>query len=88
METMLSNIYEEKEVLLKILKEFRERNSKVIDELGKKDIKRVLILATGSSMNAAQTTKYFLEDILDCFIEIKEPFNFYNYEKIDNDFAL
>ncbi len=25
METMLSNIYEEKEVLLKILKEFRER---------------------------------------------------------------
>ena len=37
METMLSNIYEEKEVLLKILKEFREKNSKVIDELGKKD---------------------------------------------------
>ena len=88
METMLSNIYEEKEVLLKILKEFRERNSKVIDELGKKDIKRVLVLATGSSMNAAQTTKYFLEDILDCFIEIKEPFNFYNYEKIDNDLDL
>lgn len=33
METMLSNICEEKEVLLKILKEFREKNSKVIDEL-------------------------------------------------------
>ena len=40
METMLSNIYEEKEVLLKILKEFRESNSKVIDELGTKAIKK------------------------------------------------
>lgn len=88
METMLSNIYEEKEVLLKILKEFKERNYKVINELEMKNIKRVLILATGSSMNAAQTTKYFLEDILEWFIEIKEPFNFYNYEKIDNDLDL
>ena len=88
METMLSNIYEEKEVLLKILKEFKEKNLKIVEELKEKNINRILILATGSSMNTAQTTKYFLEEILNCFIEIKEPFNFYNYEKIDNSLDL
>lgn len=88
METMLSNIYEEKEILTKILKEFREKNIQVIDELKKLNIKRVLILATGSSINATQTAKYFLEDILNCFVEIKEPFNFLNYEKIDDNLDL
>lgn len=88
METMLSNVYEEKEILIKILKEFREKNIKVIDELKQLKIKRILILATGSSINATQTAKYFLEDILNCFVEIKEPFNFLNYEKIDNSFDL
>ena len=32
-------------------------------------------------MNAALITKYFISDILNINIEIKEPFNYYNYEK-------
>ena len=52
-ETMRGNILEEEKVLKKIFAEFKNKNSMIIEKLKKLEIKNVLILATGSSMNAA-----------------------------------
>lgn len=87
-ETMLSNIHQEKDVLKKILIEFREKNRNLISELTKQKIKNILILGTGSSMNSALSIKYFLEKNLDTVVHIEEPFNYYNYEKIDKNIDL
>ena len=75
-ETMRGNILEEEKVLKKIFAEFKNKNSMIIEKLKKLEIKNVLILATGSSMNAAQLGKYFMENLLDINIDIKEPFNY------------
>ena len=62
-ETMRGNILEEEKVLKKIFAEFKNKNSMIIEKLKKLEIKNVLILATGSSMNAAQLGKYFMENL-------------------------
>lgn len=87
-ETMLSNIYQEREVLNKILAEFEKNNSILIDSIAKLNLNRILILATGSSINSAIATKYFLEKTLNVIVNIEEPFNYYNYEKIDKSIDL
>lgn len=87
-ETMLSNILEEEIVLKKIFTEFEEKNQEIITQLKKIDIKNILILATGSSINAAQSARYFMENLLNVNIDIKEPFNYYNYEKVNENIDL
>lgn len=82
-ETMLSNIYQEKDILMKIFNEFEVNNNNILTSLKKDEIKNILILATGSSMNAALSVKYMLEKNLQTVVFIEEPFNYYNYE-IDN----
>lgn len=78
--TMYDYILQEKTVLLNILREFKN-----IDIQNKKNI---LIIATGSSKNAALATKYFMQNILDCIITIVEPFNYIHYSKIDKKIDL
>lgn len=87
-ETMLINIYQEEEILNKILFEFEKKNKDLISALSKEHIKNILILATGSSMNSALSIKYFLEKCLDTVVHIEEPFNYYNYERIDKNIDL
>ena len=87
-ETMLTNILEEEKILKNIISNFETKNSLLIKELMKIELKNILILATGSSMNAALITKYFISDILNINIEIEEPFNYYNYEKINENIDL
>lgn len=41
-----------------------------------------LLLATGSSINAAYSAKYYIEHLTDVIIEIEEPFKFHYYEKL------
>ena len=88
METMLSNIYDEQNVLKNILLNFQDKNIHILEDLKNYNIKRVLILATGSSINAAVTAKYFLQDILEAKIYIEEPSIFCDYEKIDLEIDL
>lgn len=88
METMLSNIYDEKNTLTNILLNFQDKNKHILKDLKDYKIKRILILATGSSINAAITVKYFLQDILEAKVFIEEPSIFYDYEKIDLDLDL
>lgn len=87
-ETMLTNIHQEKDVLSKILIEFEEKNRDLIFTISQEKIKNILILATGSSMNSALSIKYFLEKSLDTVVHIEEPFNYYNYEKVDGNIDL
>ncbi|MGL4862180.1 MAG: SIS domain-containing protein [Cetobacterium sp.] len=88
METMLSNIHDEKNTLTNILLNFQDKNKHILKDLKDYKIKRILILATGSSINAAITVKYFLQDILEAKVFIEEPSIFYDYEKIDLDLDL
>lgn len=87
-ETMLTNILEEEKLLGNIIFNFETKNYNIIKELVKIKLKNVLILATGSSINAALITKYFISNILNTNIEIEEPFNYYNYEKINENIDL
>lgn len=87
-ETMLTNTLEEEKILKNIISNFETKNYDLIKELIKIELKNILILATGSSINAALITKYFISDILNVNIEIKEPFNYYNYEKVNENIDL
>jgi glucosamine 6-phosphate synthetase-like amidotransferase/phosphosugar isomerase protein len=42
-----------------------------------------LLLATGSSLNAALCARYFFEQRFGVLVDIKEPYNFTHYEAID-----
>jgi glucoselysine-6-phosphate deglycase len=42
-----------------------------------------LLLATGSSLNAALCARYFFEQRFGVLVEIKEPYNFTHYEAVD-----
>ncbi|SQA98908.1 Uncharacterised protein [Cedecea neteri] len=43
--------------------------------------KEWLVLATGSSINAIKSAKYYVEKLADVRITVKEPFHFQHYEK-------
>lgn len=45
--------------------------------------KEWLVLATGSSLNAIKSAKYYMERVANLRITIEEPFNYRYYEKID-----
>lgn len=76
METMLDYIHEEEQVLTKILDEFT-------CPLVVNSLKQGIILATGSSYNAALAAKIYLEEMTGATFEIKEPNYFTHYEAIN-----
>lgn len=73
--TMYDYILEEESVLKKIIREFQEY---------KIQAKRIKIFATGSSNNAANCVKYFMQQRLNCYVEIEEPYNFTHFSKMDD----
>lgn len=73
--SMMTYIMEEQEVLSNILKSYPD-NCPVIKG------NDWLVLATGSSINAAYSAKYYIENILDVYLRIEEPFKFHYYEKL------
>ncbi|MBF7114200.1 SIS domain-containing protein [Pediococcus pentosaceus] len=73
--TMLTYIGEEQ----KYLEEMLGRYPKGIPEINGREW---LVLATGSSINAAYSAKYYIEKMTDIIIEIEEPFKFQYYEKL------
>jgi glucoselysine-6-phosphate deglycase len=79
-ETMLTYVKEEPEVLTRILAEFDFQG--VMAKLPKQ-VNKILILATGSSLNAALSAKYFMEKYAEVNVTIEEPFNFQHYGRFD-----
>lgn len=90
METMMTYIYEQEQICSRILNQYEQELHDFKEFMKSRKPKNWLILATGSSANAILSAKYYIEKIAGVFIEIKEPFNFMHYEKVNNytDFVM
>lgn len=85
-ETMLTYVNEEYETNKRIFEKRKENLKEFICLAKDKEYNRWVILATGSSANAVECAKYYIEKMLKINIEIKMPFVFSNYNsKIEND---
>lgn len=73
--TMMTYINEEPEIFNTILKGYPENVPSITGT-------NWLILATGSSINAAFSAKYYIEKMTNIHISIEEPFKFDYYEKL------
>lgn len=78
-ETMMTYIDSQKEVNTKIIKNRCLYLKEAIEILKNNNSGRWIILATGSSANAIECAKYYVEEVLNISIEIKMPFVFSNY---------
>ena len=81
--TMYSYIMEEETVCKNILADRKSKLEPFIKLIGKNinSIDRIIFLATGSSANAFNCAKYYMEKLLKIEVEIKMPGAFYNYDK-------
>jgi len=78
--TMMTYIQEEQAVTEGILGNY-PGNVEAFANLAADNKTEWLILATGSSINAALSAKYYIEKVADVRIDVKEPFNFTHYVK-------
>ncbi|GAB2028047.1 SIS domain-containing protein [Lactovum odontotermitis] len=79
--TMLSYIYQEQETLLKALEQYPQNIDAALDKIRIPENGKILVLATGSSINAALSAKYYIESKSGVQIDIEEPYNYLNYCK-------
>lgn len=86
--TMMTYIEEEPAALEKILREYPQHLAPLTAYVRQRPVRRVLILATGSSLNAAMCAQHFFEQRFGLRVEIKEPYNFVHYETLDPDTDL
>nr|WP_024966782.1 SIS domain-containing protein [Pantoea sp. IMH] len=82
--TMINCIEREPEVLARILDEYPQKLAAVSTLLAQKPVRRLLILATGSSLNAAQCATFAFSQWANIQPEIKEPYPFTHYERFDD----
>lgn len=81
--TMMTYISEEPACLAQILRDYRRKLAAIETFARQQPVRRILLLATGSSLNAALCARYFFEQRFDVLVDIKEPYNFTHYETID-----
>ena len=81
--TMMHCIESEPEILARILNEYETTLAPVRQRLAQGPVRRLLILATGSSMNAAQCAAFAFSQWAGVQVEIKEPYPFTHYERLD-----
>lgn len=87
-ETMMTYINEQESICNDILNKYIENNidfERIVKEKGNK---KWLIIATGSSLNAVLSSKYYIQKISGITIDIIEPFTFINYEELDKDIDM
>lgn len=89
-ETMMTYIKEEERVCQLILNSYENNLQDYKRIIRNKHVKNWLVIATGSSYNAALSAKYYIQSITNISIEVVEPFTFMNYEKLkqETDFVL
>ena len=88
MNTMMTYINQQFGVLKEITSKYQERLTSFGRLIEEKQPKNWLILATGSSYNSTLAAKMYVEKIAGVKIEIQEPFNFFEYEKVSKDTDL
>jgi len=81
--TMMTYIEEQPAALEAILGAYPQHLASVEAFARQHSVRRLLVLATGSSLNAAMCARYFFEHRFGLLVEIKEPYNFVHYEAID-----
>lgn len=81
--TMMTYISEEPACLAQILREYRQKLAPIETFARQHPVRRILLLATGSSLNAALCARYFFEQRFGVLLDIKEPYNFTHYDAID-----
>ena len=81
--TMMTYISEESACLTQILHDYRQKLAAIETFARQHPVRRILLLATGSSLNAALCARYFFEQRFGVLVEIKEPYNFTHYEAVD-----
>ncbi|NUU68388.1 SIS domain-containing protein [Enterobacteriaceae bacterium BIT-l23] len=82
-ETMMTYIEQHPAVLGAIAHQYPQSLAPLADWLAQHQVNRILILATGSSLNAALCARYYFEMRFGILVEIKEPWSFCHYERID-----
>lgn len=83
MSTMLDYIDRESAALAVILQEYQEKLAPLKAYLETRPVNKIMILATGSSYNAALCARYYFEARFGILVDIKEPYNFTHYERVD-----
>lgn len=81
-ETMYTYILEEEEVCKKVLKERKEKTAPFLEILKNNNSDKLVFLATGSSVNALNCAKYYIENMLNMEVQIKMPGTFIYYDKV------
>lgn len=81
--TMMTYIEEQPAALEVILRAWPQHLASVETYARQHPVRRLLVLATGSSLNAAMCARYLFEHRFGVLLEIKEPYNFVHYEAID-----
>ncbi|MEB5749191.1 SIS domain-containing protein [Leclercia adecarboxylata] len=81
--TMMTYIEEQPAALENILRHYPAHLESLEAFARQHPVRRLLVLATGSSLNAAMCARYFFEHRFGLLVEIKEPYNFVHYEAID-----
>lgn len=89
-ETMMDYIHEEEKTCREIISNYNDNLQSFKQLIDEKQPKHWLILATGSSLNATLSAKYYMEKMAGISIEVIEPFTFVHYEKVKSstDFIL
>lgn len=87
-ETMFTYINEEYKTNKSILANRKKNLKEFINLVKDKNYNEWVVLATGSSINAIECAKYYVENILEINIEMKMPSVFSNYGKGINENAL
>lgn len=87
--TMFTYIKSEQAAMLKILDNYPTETDKALIDAPIESA-HWLVLATGSSINAAQSAKYYIEKMAKVQFDIKQPYNYSHYDQIDPtiDFVL
>lgn len=86
--TMMTYIHQQATTLPHIIQEYTRTFNQFNEFIKNKSIKKILLLATGSSYNAALCTHYYFMQHCGIRVDIKEPYNFTHYEPIDTTFDL
>lgn len=81
--TMMTYIREEPEALTRILRDYRQKLARLEAFARRRAVRRILLLATGSSLNAALCARYFFGLRFGIVVEVAEPYNFTHYDIID-----
>lgn len=86
--TMMTYISKEKDTDLRIIENRHELLKSFIGSVAEQEYSRWVVLATGSSANAVECARYFVESVLGIEVDIKMPFLVSNYDSYVDKNAL